>query len=66
MPLTLVFMMGRALWTPAAMGTDAFAHLPGKGMTAVWVRGTVTSGGLQGKGTLSRAVNAFFLQNVGE
>lgn len=66
MPLTLVFMMGRALWTPAATGIDAFAHLPGKDMTAAWVRGTVTSRGLQGKSTLSQAVNAFFLQNVGE
>lgn len=37
MPLTLVFMMGRALWTPAATGIDAFAHLPGKDMTAAWM-----------------------------
>ncbi|KAB1283627.1 Protein HEG-like protein 1 [Camelus dromedarius] len=35
-PLTLVFTMGNASWTPPAVGTDVCAHLPGKGMTAVW------------------------------
>lgn len=31
-------MMANASWTSPVMGIDVYAHLPGKGTTAVWVR----------------------------
>lgn len=34
-------MMANASWTSPAVGIDVCAHLPGKGTTAVWVRGRI-------------------------
>jgi hypothetical protein len=34
-------MMANALWTSLAVGIDVCARLPGRGRTAVWVRGRI-------------------------
>lgn len=58
--------MGNALWTPPAVGIDACARLPGKGMTAAWVRGKVISSRLQDNMHLEIGSKLLFLQNAGE